>query len=250
MKAAPILLFAYIIFPLSLFAQMDFKKMGYNTQKVFIYEVAYSFKKAKDTIGLFCSDVMYPSPANPYHQQYSAVWAYMTKVRNNWQLREDYQTAYEGIAVADSFLFIHPPRGLKGLRSTQFYPYPFVKSTVFGWEWSFAIGPGWNSPPEFDVKGVDTFLVNYQTRKKKFRFKNKRITGWQTKGESQSEHGISYSKINICNQYGITLLEYRTTKNETITFTQIENTSNYDIWGLNYQLQKQKNDEFNKIIGQ
>jgi hypothetical protein len=206
--------------------KLNFKKSGYHTEKVFIYQVT-SHNKV-DTLALYCSPLQYDN------LQYRAEWAFLTlDDQRQWRKDSTRQSTQEGIAVTDSVLFLHPPR-FSYLKYTQFLPYPYFEHESTEWEWDFNIGKLWEIPGSYPIDSLVTLHISYKSDSQ---FRSGQPPIYTVEAVSKSLFGTATASFVLEENTGIVSMDFVDHQQRKLSFILLEkNTDHTALWKKNVWL--------------
>jgi hypothetical protein len=194
--------------------------MGFDSSTAFVFRVT-QFDSAKnltatDTLGLFCSDVPFINPGQNYCQ-----WQLLSGTSTGFTSKGNYiNNSFEGIAVADTELFIHPPRDY--YRILQFCPYSYFKSNKKigdNWSWDFNIGPVWAIKNVYPLQKVETFHNDYRLiDTSSLNTPMGKLLCYHIYASGKSVFGTSYASYYLNNRYGIVRSEIITANGQQFVF--------------------------------
>jgi hypothetical protein len=218
---------------LSLYSCLNFNKnkkikiinSGYNTEKVFVYSIAFD-NKIVDTIGLYCTSII----SKNYNNQYLSQWVFLKyNNKQHWYIDSTKGMDEEGIFFNDTTIFIHPPIFLY-LKQTQFLPYPYFKNTE-KWHWDFEIGKIWEIPNLYTIDSTVLFHIDYKMRSIEPGI-------YLINSVSKSVFGISTAEFTFNSNLGFVKMKYKTQFNHIIEFDLIKNTNQEQLWEINKELKQ------------
>jgi hypothetical protein len=242
----------------------DFNQMGYNHPGLSVYKVTQTDSAHNtvriDTVGLFCSDAIYPDNGFCISQ-----WQFLSLANDGYCLKNKSNSFYEGTEVSDTGLMIHPARSC--FRILQFCPYPFfhnesrIGST---WEWdNFEIGGQWTDestlPFKYDKGSNETFNMYYtfkDTMTCKTVFGSLHCNN--VTAISKSRYGNSYASFYLNNNYGLVNFDVSALNKINYKFDLISVVRNMDsirfnrefAWTVEHNKKKSKDEENLKLLCQ
>ncbi len=145
---------------------LNFRSMGYNVNNAFIYRVTEKGKNGiclkRDTAGVFYPDIIMPQSDSLYLEK----WYFVTRKGDGYDVDFDRGGGFgQGTKVADSELFMHPPR-FDYFKILQFCPYPYFKLMNRAnntWRWRFNVGGQWAIDSLYPVGDKDVEITTDYT---------------------------------------------------------------------------------------
>ncbi len=217
---------------------LDFTHMGYGALNLFIYDVNQTDSNGKflrrDTIGYFCSEFLIPQQSN----QTFTDCRFLTTENGFYTLVNDKQyIECGGVIVADTFLFLHPPRS-DCYKILEFCPMPRFEMNKVGnrWQWDLEIGGArFFIKDIYEVKDMDTFKSKYELVDTSLvSCAQGRLLCYHVIAKSYSRFGVGTADYYLNNEYGLVKYSLQPVNKVRFDFTLIQKTCDTNILKMNH----------------